>query len=98
MGACLDLADPFLADPQVHADLLERPLGHAPDPVAVHDDPALAPVQSPQEPLDRRPTPLRCFIRLVTIAREIESPRGDPGTERATGCGAVPSDRIARAG
>jgi hypothetical protein len=47
MGASLDVADAFLADSQVHTDLLERPLGHAADPVSVHDDPALAPVRSP---------------------------------------------------
>ena len=90
MGACLDLADPFLADPQVHADLPERPLGHAPDAVAVHDDPALAPVQSPQEPLDRRSTPLRGFIRLVPIARGIERREGIPVRSERPGAAPFP--------
>ena len=49
MGAFLELADAFLADTQVQADLLERLLGDAADPIAVHDDPALAPVQSAEE-------------------------------------------------
>ena len=40
MGAFLELADAFLADTQVQADLLERLLGDAADPIAVHDDPA----------------------------------------------------------
>ena len=77
-GVGLDLADPFLADPHVHADLPERPRGHAPDAVAVHDDPAFAPVQSPQEPLDRPRTPFRSFFRLVPIARGMKHREGIP--------------------
>ena len=48
MGSLLDLADAFLADPQVPADLTKRLLGDTADPVAVDDDPALAPFSRPR--------------------------------------------------
>ena len=75
MGAFLELADAFLADTQVQADLLERLLGDAADPFAVHDDPALAPVQSAEEPLDHRSTLVLGLNRLVLIAHGIGAAR-----------------------
>lgn len=50
VGALLDLADTFLADPHLQADLLEGTPGDAANPVAVFADPALAPFQPAEEP------------------------------------------------
>ncbi len=67
MGALLELADALLADPQVQADLPERPLGDAPDAVVVHDDPSLAAVQPAQESFDRGPAAVLGLILFVPL-------------------------------
>ncbi len=96
MGALLELADAFLADPQVQADLAERLLGDAADPVVVRDDPPLALVQPAEEPIDRRSAPVPGLIPLVALALGVGRPRASPGTAPRTVCGGgVPSVRIA---
>ena len=49
IGARFDLADAFLADPQLPADLHQRPLGGAADPESAYDDPPLTRFE-PTEP------------------------------------------------
>src|ERR1700678_4140335 len=52
VGAFQELSDALLADPQVQADLRERLLGATADPMTIHDDESLAPVEPAEQPLD----------------------------------------------
>ena len=64
LGDRFDLADAFLRDPQLLADLFQRLLASPSDPVAADEDPPLAVVEPGEQSRDRLLPPL-LDVRLL---------------------------------
>src|SRR5262249_57431954 len=67
LGARFDLADAFLGDAQLAAELLEGLLAGAAQPEAADDNLALALVEPAEHPLDRLLHPLEGTLVLVLV-------------------------------
>ena len=78
LRAHLDLADAFLADPQLLADLCQRLLGGAAESVSAYDDPPLTLVELTEPVSDRRSPLILSVFALVLVDGTVDAPRRTP--------------------
>ena len=78
LDEALDLADAFLADPQLLADLCQRLLGGAAESVSTYDDPPLTLVELTEPVFDRRSPLILSLFALVLVEGAVARARRTP--------------------